>query len=410
MHQTPRTHQRRSLGLAAIALAMAVAVASHTRAQALSAPLPARAEASASPYSSVITTPDRVAAIQQGRDIVLDFMKAEGIPGASVAAAIDGVPVWVEGFGLADVEQGVPVTPSTRFRSGSIAKPMTQVCGAVLRDRGLLDYDAPIQRYLPDFPLHGRPVTYRMLAGHLAGFRHYDPVGEEFFNLTRFQNIDDAFEPSLYSPLLSEPGEDFRYSSLGTHLQGMVIQAAGGSDFLGLMQANVFGPLGMLATQGDRNEEIIMNRTRYYERSDGEPQYRLSKLSWGQGGRGELRNAPYTDNSNKFPAGGFITTPSDLVRFGSALLQPGFLDADTLEQMFTPQRTQDGRETGYGMNWFIEQGEQGRRVYWHSGSSVGGKSLLLIYPEERLVLAMQVNLTNADLNPIPRRLAALFLP
>lgn len=400
--------RRSNVTLNIVALFMATALPAVG--QTPSTPSPARAEASASPYSSVITTPNHAATIQQGRDIILDFMKAEGIPGASVAAAIDGVPVWAEGFGLADVEQGVPVTTSTRFRSGSIAKPMTQVAGAVLRDQGLLDYDAPIQRYLPDFPRQNRPITYRMLAGHLAGFRHYDPVGEEFFNHTRYQNIEDAFEPSLYSPLLSEPGDEYRYSSLGTHLQGMVIQAAGGADFLSLMQTRVFAPLGMLSTQGDRNEEIIMNRTRYYERSDGKPQYRLSKLSWGDGKRGELRNAPYTDNSNKFPAGGFITTPSDLVRFGSALLQPGFLNKETLTLMFTPQRTRSGKETGYGMNWFIDKDEHGHSLYWHSGSSVGGKSLLLIYPEEKLVLAMQVNLTNADLNPVPRKLATLFLP
>ncbi len=387
-----------TLGLPSMALA-----------QPASVPSAVRAIGTASPYSNVVTAPGRATAIKSGRDLILDHMEKIGIPGASVAVALDGVPVWTEGFGLADVEQGVPVTPATRFRSGSVAKPITAVAGAVLHDRGLLDYDAPIQKYLPTFPQHSRPITYRMLAGHIAGFRHYAPEGDEYFNLRRFETIDEAFDPSYYSPLLFEPGEGFLYSSYGTHLQGMVIQAAGGKDFLTLVHGLVFEPLGMLSSQGDRNEYIIPQRTRYYERTGGKPHYRLSKRSWGTGERGMLRNAPYADNSNKFPAGGYITTPTDIARFGSALLQPGFLKADTLRQLFTSQRTRDGKETAYGMNWRIKTDVKGRTIYYHGGESAGGSSMVAIFPGEKLVVALQTNLTNSTIEKLPEQIGALFL-
>lgn len=390
-------------------LLLTLAMPAMALAQPASAPSPVRAIGTAAPYSSVVTSPRRAVAIKSSRDLILDHMEKIGIPGASVAVAVGGVPVWAEGFGLADVEQGVPVTPATRFRSGSVAKPITAVVGAVLHDRGLLDYDAPIQKYLPSFPQQSRRITYRMLTGHLAGFRHYAPDGDEFFNHRRFETIDEAFDPSRYSPLLFEPGDGFLYSSYGTHLEGMVIQAAGGRDFLSLVQELVFEPLGMLSSQGDRNEQIIPQRTRYYERAGGKPHYRLSKMSWGDGERGELRNAPYADNSNKFPAGGYITTPTDIVRFGSALLQPGFLKADTLRQLFTSQRTRDGKETAYGMNWRIKTDARGRTIYYHGGESVGGSSMVAIFPREKLVVALQANLTNSTIEKLPEQIGALFL-
>lgn len=119
-------------------------------------------------------------------------------------------------------------------------------------------------------------------------------------------------------------------------------------------------------------------------------------------------NAPYSDNSNKVPSGGYITTPEDLVKFGEAELQPGFLKAETLRELFTEQKTSDGKPTGYGMNWFIDKDKQGHPVYWHSGSSVGGNSMLILYPHQKLVLAIQTNLTDSNLRELPRTLADLF--
>ena len=122
-----------------------------------------------------------------------------------------------------------------------------------------------------------------------------------------------------------------------------------------------------------------------------------------------LLNAPFTDNSNKFPSGGYLTTPEDLVTFGNAHLQPGFLKADTLRQLFTSQKTADGKETGYGMNWHIDADHDGLPTIRHTGSSVGGNSILLIYPQQKLVLAIQTNLTDSHLDALPETIGSLFL-
>jgi len=98
---------------------------------------------------------------------------ATHIPGVQVAVALKGKLVWSEGFGYADAERKKPVTRETQFRIGSVSKPLTATAVALLYEQGKLDLDAPVQRYVPSFPDKGYPITTRLLAGHLAGIRHY---------------------------------------------------------------------------------------------------------------------------------------------------------------------------------------------------------------------------------------------
>lgn len=104
-------------------------------------------------------------------------------PGMSIAVAVNGELVWAEGFGLADLEQCVPVTPRTRFRIGSTSKPLTSAGAMLLYDQKRLDLDAPIQRYVPTFPAKGQAITTRQLLGHLGGIRDYS--AEESSKLDR---------------------------------------------------------------------------------------------------------------------------------------------------------------------------------------------------------------------------------
>jgi CubicO group peptidase (beta-lactamase class C family) len=131
-------------------------------------------------------------------------------------------------------------------------------------------------------------------------------------------------------------------------------------------------------TTPDQNSQIIEQRTRFYE---------LPK-------DGSVENAPYVDNSYKWAGGGFLSTPEDLVRFGSALLQPGSLKAESLKALFTSQKTNAGEETGYGVGWGVHKSKSGKLIYEHSGGSVGGTSQLIIYPESHVVIAMANNLSN----------------
>lgn len=298
-----------------------------------------------------------------------------GVPGLALAVAVDGKIVYSEGFGYADLEERVPVWPTTKFRIGSISKPLTATALMELVEAGKVDLDAPVQKYVPSFPEKGATMTVRMVAGHLAGIRHYRD--DEFLIQKHYANVLDGLKIFENDPLVAPPGTKFSYSSYGFNLLSAVIESAAGENFLSYMQQRVFTPLGLVHTTADQNTQIIEQRSRFYE---------LPK-------DGAVENAPYVDNSYKWAGGGFLSTPEDLVRFGSSLLQPGLLKVDTLKTMFTPQKTKSGESIEYGIGWFINKSHSGKQTYQHSGGSVGGTSQLILYPETHIVVALVTNLS-----------------
>src|SRR5512143_2593056 len=166
------------------------------------------------------------AAIAESRREILDTMAALRIPGAQIAVIQDGVLIWSEGFGLADVEQQVPVTPITRFRIASISKSVTAVGLGLLVQEGKVDLDQPVQRYVPYFPEKRWPITVRQVAGHIAGIRHYRDG--EFENMRPYPSVRDGVAIFAEDSLLFEPGTRFSYSSYGWNLISAVIEGASG--------------------------------------------------------------------------------------------------------------------------------------------------------------------------------------
>jgi serine beta-lactamase-like protein LACTB, mitochondrial len=312
------------------------------------------------------------AAIEHARAIAKEWL-ARGIPGLSVTVAVDGKIVFSEGFGYADLEQRVPVWPTTKFRIGSVSKPLTTAALVKLVEQGKLDLDAPIQKYVPSFPDKGAIITPRMLAGHLGGIRHYKD--NEFLNSKHYENVVASLAIFQGDPLVSPPGTKFNYSSYGFNLLSAAIEKACAEDFLSCMRDLVFSPLGLRSTVADEPSELIDQRARFYTHWKDKP----------------LENAPYTDNSYKWAGGGFLSSSEDLVRFGNALLEPGYLKKESLALLFTSQKTKSGEETGYGMGWFILKSRSGERIFDHSGGSTGASSELILYPDEHLVVAMVSN-------------------
>jgi serine beta-lactamase-like protein LACTB len=318
-------------------------------------------------------------AIAQARALAKQWMAERGYVGLSIAVGIKGEMVWSEGFGHADLEQQVPVTRDTKFRIGSVSKPLTAAALGLLYEQGKLDLDAPVQRYVPSFPDKGKPVTVRHVAGHLAGIRHYR--GDEFLLARRFNSVTESLAIFKDDPLQFDPGTRYSYSSYGWNLLSAVVEGASGQNFLDYMNASVFARLGLKNTLADENDKIIPHRTRFYQRDSA----------------GVVSNAPYVDNSYKWAGGGFLSTMDDLVRFGSAHLKPDFLKAETLAVLFTSQKTAAGELTNYGIGWSVRTDDKGRRTVSHSGGSVGGTTMLLIYPESGVVVAMAVNMSSARL-------------
>ncbi len=323
-------------------------------------------------------SPDRYASsVEFARTLIEAVMEESGTPGMSVAVGIDGAIVWAEGFGYADAESRVPVWEETKFRIGSVSKPLTAAALGLLVEQGKVDLDAPIQQYVPSFPEKRWPISTRQVAGHLAGVRHYD--GDEFLSAVRYETVSDGLEIFDGDTLLFEPGDRFSYSSYGWNLVSAVIEGASGQDFIPFMEEHVFAPIGMTQTVADYTDRIISHRTRFYHRTND----------------GTVVNAPYVDNSYKWAGGGFLSTPTDLVRFGFAHFGEELLSAETIAELWMPQVTNDGESTGYGIGWAVQlDGETTVRA-GHGGGSIGGTTGFQMRPPERAVVAVVGNMSQA---------------
>lgn len=335
------------------------------------APILSRAQLPGEPYALVGGTKKYDAAIATAGEKIRAAMQERGIPGVTAAVLIDGRIVWADGFGLADVENRVPVWPSTKMRIGSISKALTSAALGLLHEQGKLDFEAPVQTYVPSFPKKRWPINSRLLASHLAGIRHYR--GTEFLIDTHYNSVLDGLAIFLDDTLLHEPGSTYHYSSYGWNLLSAIVEGASGQDFLAYMESQVFLPLGMRETVADEVYHIIPHRTRYYERRDG-----------------KLINAPFVDNSYKWAGGGFLATASDLVRFADGMMANKILKPATFAFMTTSQKTTAGEEVNYGIGWRIERRE-GERYVGHGGGSVGGSSALVLQPEAGMAVAIICN-------------------
>jgi serine beta-lactamase-like protein LACTB len=308
-----------------------------------------------------------------------------------------GELVYSKGYGYADLAKEIPVDPAkTMFRIGSVSKTVTAAALARLYDQGKLDLDAPIQTYVPSWPDKAHDITLRQLAGHIAGIRHYQ--GLEFMSQTKYKTVSEGLEIFEEDPLINEPGTEYSYSSYGWNLIAAAMEAAAqdedgnATDFLALVEQEVFVPIGMNHTVADHADEDIPNRTSFYQMRGGEP-----------------IEAPYVDNSYKWAGGGFIGTTEDLCKFGQAHMTSGYLSQETLDLWMESQHTKDGKATNYGIGWRTFTRDSGYTFYGHSGGSVGGITFFMIHIPSQTTLAITANVDPLNYGGIQFELMELFI-
>lgn len=298
---------------------------------------------------------------------------AEDVAPAIGLALRVGDEIHCYAWGFADVAEKRAATPDTRFRLASVSKSFSGVAAALLWEEGKLDLDAPIQTYLPEFPSHEVGViTARLLGGHLSGIQHYGR--DDRFEPGSYHGVKDGLRVFAHRPLAHAPGTKYLYSSYGFNLLGATIEAAAETEFRALLQARIFTPLQMDGVVAEHPSAELGEAAALYGTI-----------------LGEVVEVPRDDIAFKWPGGGFLATPRDLVRYSRAF-DPGgpVLSAKTRTLMRTSQRTTAGKETGYSLGLNVGQ-RFGRFSFAHGGSQTGAKSFFLIFPEERVAVAICAN-------------------
>jgi len=338
-------------------------------------------------------------AVEQARQVARAAVAEQNLPGLSVAVGVGDQLAWAEGFGWANLEKRVPVAPQTRFRIGTASIALTSAAVGLLLEGGKLSLDDEIQKHVPEFPGKKWPVTLRHLMGHQAGIRSDGGDEGPLFSQQCDRPVD-AFQHFADGDLRFEPGTEYRYTRFGWIVVSAAVEAAAQEPFLTFMQKKVFTPLGMNDTLPDSTTEPISDlATSYFPRFAADPRYGPDPMR-------ELGLSCYSGG------GVFLSTASDLVRFGMAINGGKLLQPATVDLLQASQRLPSGEETGYGLGWDIEtvtlSGEQTRTV-GHDGDALGGiVASLMTFRERKLVVAVISNTSYADTPAVALRIAEAF--
>jgi serine beta-lactamase-like protein LACTB len=189
--------------------------------------------------------------IQKARPRLLAMMRERRIPGMSVTVAVNERIVWSEGFG-----RRLQACPDTRYRVGSVSKPITAAVMARLWDEGVLDIDASVRQYVPTFPDKGQAITLRHLASHRAGIRHYRDDMEAFTRV-KYNSLRESLALFQNDTLLFAPDTKHEYSSYGYALLGAAMESAAREEFGALIERELRG-IGMIHTTVDRNDSTLV--------------------------------------------------------------------------------------------------------------------------------------------------------
>jgi CubicO group peptidase (beta-lactamase class C family) len=328
--------------------------------------------------------------IRQIEQAITIEMTRSTIPGVSVAVGSAAGLRWSSGYGMADLENLVPMTAPAEVRLGSISKPITATAVMQLVEKDKMQLDTPIQRYVPGFPEKQWPVTVRQLLGHLGGVRHYANAAE--VDSTRhYKDRSEPLKIFAEDALLHEPDTKYSYTTYGFNLLGAAVESVSGMDYVDYLREKVFRPAGMDHAGPDDVFAIIPHRARGY---------RLT--------RGTLENCGLADTSNKIPGGGLISTADDLVLFALSLNAGRLVTPASRDLMFASQRTRDGKPTRYGMGWGIQE-LAGKRVVSHGGGQQGISTDLILLPDDGIAIAVMLNRENAPAAAIAHKVLEIVL-
>ncbi len=259
--------------------------------------------------------------------------------------------------------------------------------------------DDEIQKYVPDFPHKQWPVTIRQVMGQVAGFQTEDP-DDGVLTSSHCERPADAVALFAKEPLLFQPGTQYCDSTFGWVLLSAVVEAVADTPFETFLHERVLRPLGMV----DTFKESVTNppsdaATSYNPRFAANPTYGLTPL-------------PKFDYSCHAGSNGFLSTPSDLVRFGMAINRGKLLRPQTVQMLQTPQRLTSGEQTSYGLGWDLKTvtlaGHQVQAAGHNGHFWVEEVASLLTIPERGRAVAVMSNVSFAGTPSVAERIAEAF--
>lgn len=314
-------------------------------------------------------------------------------PGCALGLYREGQVLLARGYGLADLNHGVPITPETVFDIGSSSKQFTALAVLMLAKEGKLDLQDKVSKHLPELQALGQRFTIDQMLHHTAGLRDYNELlllaGRDMGDVT---SSDDALRLlAAQQGLNFEPGTRFSYSNSGYFLAAMIVERVSGQSLDAFLQARVFKPLGMTSTHVRTDHTVVVPHRATAYRPKGPGSFAIDMSNWNQPGDGAVQ-----------------THVRDLARWDAELAQPKVIDAALLKALQTPGKLADGSPIPYGLGLSMDSYRGLPRVQ-HGGAWGGYRAMVMRFPEQRLGLALTCNAAQASTSTLAQRVAELVL-
>lgn len=296
---------------------------------------------------AVMAAPSDPPSLEQSLDAMIASRFRPELPGVAALVLKDGKPVLRKGYGMANVELGVPVRPEHVFRIGSTTKLFTATAIMLLVDEGKIALDAPVSRYLPDAPKQWDKVTIEHLLTHTSGIPNLSMDSGYWRTTARLEHtLDELVAPARTRPLDFAPGTRFAYNNTGYHLLALILEKVSGSEFFDFLDRRIARPLGLKHTgPGD------------------DKQFHPGLVTGYQAGP---RPAMPIANSNLHAGGGMVSTVDELAAFMLALQAGKIVSPASVRRMNTSHVLPNGEATGYGLGEWVRT-VNGHRLVGHGG-------------------------------------------
>lgn len=322
-------------------------------------------------------------------DAVNAEIKRQNIPGLAIGIEQDGKITRLSGYGMANLEWQVPVTPDTYFQTGSTGKQFASLAILMLEQEGKLSIDDPISRYFPDVPASWADITLKHLLSHTSGLDDdYSGV-----DLQKTLPWDQVRQLIYQMPKKRSAGERWSYCNTAYMMLGMVIEQLTGAPYHAYFASHIFKPLGMTATRDISESDIIPGRASGYEREGGKLGAPLKNQNW------------VSTTFNHTADGSTYITARDFTTYLAAMDVPNPAFGPLWAKAKAPViRTEPDKPMFYGMGWMTVTVD-GTPIEYHSGSWQGFRAYIIHWPKQKTGV---VFLVNSDI-PEPAALGAKVL-
>jgi CubicO group peptidase (beta-lactamase class C family) len=313
-------------------------------------------------------------------------------PGAALAVIKDGQIIYERGYGMANLEHNIPITPTTVFRIGSTSKQFTAACIAILSLQGKISLDDDIRMYIPEMPQYEKPITIRNLVHHTSGIRDYCALLSiaGYVSYLDHPTIEETIEIIASQKKLNFlPGKEYLYSNSGYFLMGIIAERVSGQTLNQFAQQHIFKPLGMKNTHFHSDlTRIVKNRADGY--SSTKNSFRINMSTFDHVGDG-----------------GIYTTVEDLYLWDQAFYNHK-LGKDLMDLIQTKGKLNNGKKLDYAFGLGISE-YRGLKTVSHGGGWVGFRAGFTRFPEQKFSVVCLANMSSINPSSLCQKVADIYL-